>query len=110
MAEVPLRHPAPAAAGAVPRADARADRHLQVFDQVYLLGGGNPAKTTLTPAYLSYRTGFNDFNYGNGAAIAFMLFIIITALTLLQRYVLRDKDAIAEKRGRRAQLRGAGAR
>lgn len=82
----------------------------QVFDQVYLLGGGNPAKTTLTPAYLSYRAGFNDFNYGNGAAIAFMLFVIITVLTLLQRYVLRDKDAIAEKRAKRAQTRKAVAR
>jgi multiple sugar transport system permease protein len=69
----------------------------QVFDQVYLLGGGNPAKTTLTPAFLSYKTGFRDFDYGNGAAIAFMLFLIIIAMTLLQRYVLRDKDAIAEK-------------
>ena len=65
----------------------------QVFDQVYLLGGGNPAKTTLTPAFLSYKTGFRDFNYGNGAAIAFMLFLIIIAMTLLQRFVLRDRDA-----------------
>ena len=82
----------------------------QVFDQVYLLGGGNPAKTTLTPAYLSYRVGFNDFNYGNGAAIAFLLFVIITVLTLLQRFVLRDKDAIADARAKRTQLRGARAR
>jgi len=79
----------------------------QVFDQVYLLGGGSPAKTTLTPAFLSYKTGFRDFNYGNGAAIAFMLFIIITAMTLLQRFVLRDKDAIADARAIRVQQRGA---
>ena len=82
----------------------------QVFDQVYLLGGGNPAKTTLTPAFLSYKTGFRDFDYGNGAAIAFMLFLIIIAMTLLQRYVLRDKDAIAEKRARTAQTRTTAAR
>ena len=82
----------------------------QVFDQVYLLGGGNPAKTTLTPAFLSYKTGFRDFDYGNGAAIAFMLFLIIIAMTLLQRYVLRDKDAIAERRARRAQTRTTAAR
>ena len=39
-----------------------------------------------------------------------MLFVIITVLTLLQRYVLRDKDAIAEKRAKRAQTRKAVAR
>ncbi len=75
----------------------------QVFDQVYLLGGGNPAKTTLTPAYLSYTTGFGDFNYGNGAAIAFMLFIIILVMTGIQRFVLRDKDALAEQKSVKAQ-------
>lgn len=83
----------------------------QVFDQVYLLGGGQPAKTTLTPAYLSYTAGFRDFNYGNGAAIAFMLFIIILAMTGIQRFVLRDKDAVTERRATARQLaagRGSG--
>lgn len=79
----------------------------QVFDQVYLLGGGNPAKTTLTPAYLSYTSGFRDFNYGNGAAIAFMLFLIILAMTGIQRYVLRDKDAVAERRSKVAKTAAA---
>lgn len=85
----------------------------QVFDQVYLLGGGNPAKTTLTPAYLSYTSGFRDFNYGNGAAIAFMLFLIILVMTGIQRFVLRDKDAARERRATARQVAasrsGAGA-
>ena len=38
----------------------------QVFDQIYVMSQGNPAKTTLTPAYLSYRTAFRDFDYGLG--------------------------------------------
>ena len=64
----------------------------QVFDQVYVMSQGNPAKTTLTPAFLSYRTAFYGFNYGSGAAISFILFLIIVVLTLLQRYVMRDRD------------------
>jgi multiple sugar transport system permease protein len=36
----------------------------QVFDQIYVMSQGDPAKTTLTPAYLSYRTAFRDFAYG----------------------------------------------
>jgi multiple sugar transport system permease protein len=63
----------------------------QVFDQIYVMSQGNPAKTTLTPAYLSYRTAFRDFDYGSGAAISFVLFLIIVVLTLLQRYLMRER-------------------
>ena len=64
----------------------------QVFDQIYVMSQGNPAKTTLTPAYLSYRTAFHDFNFGSGAAISFVLFLIIIVMTLVQTYVMRDRD------------------
>jgi multiple sugar transport system permease protein len=65
----------------------------QVFDQVYVMSQGNPAKTTLTPAYLSYRTAFKDFDYGSGAAVSFVLFLIIIAMTLLQRRLMRERRA-----------------
>ena len=32
----------------------------QVFDQMYVMTQGGPAKTTLTPAYLSYTAAFNQ--------------------------------------------------
>jgi len=70
----------------------------QVFDQIYVMSQGNPAKTTLSPAYLSYRTAFHEFNYGSGAAISFILFLIIIVLTLLQRYVMRDRDRTPGRR------------
>ncbi len=63
----------------------------QVFDQIYTGTQGGPAKTTLTPAYLSFNTAFNDQNWGQGAAIAFILFGIIVAFTLLQRAALRER-------------------
>jgi len=61
----------------------------QVFDQIYAGTQGGPAKTTITPAYLSYTTSFVDQRWGQGAAIAFILFAIIVVLTLVQRAVLR---------------------
>lgn len=70
----------------------------QVFDQVYVMSQGNPAKTTLTPAYLSYRTAFRDFNYGSGAAISFNLFTIIIIMTLFQRWLMRDRDEVRRPR------------
>jgi multiple sugar transport system permease protein len=76
----------------------------QVFDQIYLTGGGKPGKTTLTPAFLAYSTSFKDLHWGQGAAISFILFAIIVAFTLLQRFVLRDRDLgrSGERRARRA--------
>ncbi|MFP4148033.1 MAG: carbohydrate ABC transporter permease [Nitriliruptoraceae bacterium] len=64
----------------------------QVFDQIYVISGGGPQKTTLTPAYLVYRDGFDGSAMGRAAAISFLLFILIIAFTLLQRRVLRTDD------------------
>lgn len=61
----------------------------QVFDQIYTGTQGGPAKSSLTPAYLSYESAFTDQQWGQGAAIAFVLFAIIVVLTLLQRAALR---------------------
>ncbi|MEV4542546.1 carbohydrate ABC transporter permease [Micromonospora echinaurantiaca] len=71
----------------------------QVFDQVYVMSQGEPAKTTLTPAYLSYTTAFRDFDYGSGAAISFVLFLIIIVLTLIQRRAMADRDPVGRRRG-----------
>jgi multiple sugar transport system permease protein len=57
----------------------------QVFDQIYTGTQGGPAKTTLTPAYLSFNSAFNNQEWPRGAAIAFILFAIIVVLTVLQR-------------------------
>lgn len=64
----------------------------QVFDQIYVMGGGNPNGTTLTPAFLSYQQSFTNFHYGSGAAMAFVVFLIIVVLTWAQRRALSDKD------------------
>lgn len=70
----------------------------QVFDQIYTGTQGGPAKTTLTPAYLSFNSAFNNQRWGEGAAIAFILFGIIVVLTLLQRYALRERDVPKRRR------------
>lgn len=75
----------------------------QVFDSVFLITSGNPAGTTLTPAFLAYQTSFNDQLWGQGAAIAFLLFGVIIVFTLVQRWVLRDRDV--ERLGRGKVLR-----
>lgn len=71
----------------------------QVFDQIYTGTKGAPAKTTLTPAYLSYQTAFNNQQWGQGAAIAFILFAIIVFFTLIQRWVLAERE-VSKRRAR----------
>ncbi|WP_223848890.1 MULTISPECIES: carbohydrate ABC transporter permease [Microbacterium] len=80
----------------------------QVFDQIYTGTQGGPAKTTVTPAYLSYTSAFQNQDWGVGAAIAFILFLIIIAFTLLQRWVLRDRP-VSKRRIRAYQSRAASA-
>ncbi|MGG7464538.1 carbohydrate ABC transporter permease [Plantibacter sp. YIM 135347] len=69
----------------------------QVFDQIYTGTQGAPGKTTLTPAYLSYTSAFNNQAWGQGAAIAFILFVIIVLFTILQRWILRER-AVSKRR------------
>jgi multiple sugar transport system permease protein len=71
----------------------------QIFDQIYTGTQGGPAKTTTVPAYLSYTSAFQDQNWGQAAAIGFILFVIIIAFTILQRFVLRDR-AVSKRRMR----------
>lgn len=70
----------------------------QVFDMIYTGTQGGPSKTTLTPAYLSYETAFISQNWGRGAAISFILFVIIVTMTVLQRLILGQSDASAPTR------------
>ncbi|MFB4353678.1 sugar ABC transporter permease [Microbacterium sp. LWO14-1.2] len=79
----------------------------QVFDQIYTGTRGAPSKTTLTPAYQSYKTAFTDQEWGQGAAIAFILFVIIVVFTLLQRWVLRDRP-VSRRRIRAYEITSKG--
>ncbi len=70
----------------------------QVFDQIFVGTQGGPAKTTITPAYLSYTSSFLNNRWGQGAAIAFILFFIIVVLTIIQRWVLRERTRIPTRK------------
>ncbi len=63
---------------------------LQVFDQIFVISSGGPAKTTLTIAYIVYQNGFNNSQMGLAAATALVLFGIIFVFTLVQRRITSD--------------------
>lgn len=61
---------------------------LQVFDQIYIMTSGGPLKSTTTINYLIYTNAFRDFRMGYACALAVILFVIIFALTIIQkRYI-----------------------
>jgi multiple sugar transport system permease protein len=56
---------------------------LQVFSQAYIMTDGGPNNATLFYSYYLYREAFESLNMGSASAIAWVLFVIILALTLL---------------------------
>ena len=58
--------------------------YLQLFAEPYVMTQGGPANATLSLVMLMYQEGFRWWNMGFAAALAFVLFAIILAGTLLQ--------------------------
>ncbi len=56
---------------------------LQVFTQAYVMTQGGPLRSTNFYAMYIYTTAFRDLRMGYACAMAWALFIIIVALTLL---------------------------
>ena len=58
--------------------------YLQLFAEPYVMTQGGPADGTLSIVLLMYEEGFRWWNLGFAAAVAFVLFAIILAVTGLQ--------------------------
>ena len=63
---------------------------FQVFDLIYLMTQGGPFDSTNVLVYAIYKNAFEYFNAGKASAIAYVLFVIILILTLIQ-WNLRKK-------------------
>ena len=61
---------------------------LQEFDRVYVMGGGDggtgPLDSLLVPVLYLFNNAFRYFKMGYASAIAWVIFIIILCLTLVQ--------------------------
>ena len=67
---------------------------LQVFDAAYVMTAGGPYYATSTLVYYTYTRAFDQYQMGYAAAVATVLFLIILAVTLVQRRVLRGDDSV----------------
>jgi multiple sugar transport system permease protein len=68
--------------------------HFQIFAEPYVMTQGGPAQRTITVLYFMYDEGFKWWNLGSASAVAFVLFAIMFAVTLLQLRVARRTEAM----------------
>ena len=68
--------------------------HFQLFAEPYVMTQGGPAQRTVTVLYFMYEEGFKWWSLGSASAVAFVLFLIMFALTLLQLRVARHREAL----------------
>lgn len=57
---------------------------FQVFDQMFLLTQGGPAKRTYTLAIHIYQTAFKRFELGRASTIALIMFVVIVGISAVQ--------------------------
>jgi ABC-type sugar transport system permease subunit len=65
---------------------------LQVFDQVYVMTGGGPLFHTETLVTYMYELGFQQYRSGYAAAVAWVLFILIMLVSVVQLRIFRYRD------------------
>lgn len=56
------------------------------FDAIYIMTGGGPAGASTTLTYYIWQNGFQWFKMGYAAALAWMLFLLVLCVTLLNWY------------------------
>ncbi|AXI83198.1 sugar ABC transporter permease [Xylella taiwanensis] len=68
--------------------------YFQLFAEPYVMTRGDPLQSTVSVLYFMFEEGFKWWNLGRASAVAFLLFLIILAVTTLMLCVGRRKDLI----------------
>ncbi|MGB7159279.1 MAG: extracellular solute-binding protein [Tepidisphaeraceae bacterium] len=60
---------------------------MQIFGESYIMTEGGPADSTLFYAYYLFKNAFQYFRMGYASALAWILFLVVLALTLAQLWL-----------------------
>jgi multiple sugar transport system permease protein len=63
---------------------------MRIFSQVYVMTNGGPAGGSLSVIYYVYQMGVVQFLLGLASAVSTLLFLAILAVTVIQRFILRE--------------------
>lgn len=65
---------------------------FQVFDITMVMTKGGPGYSTMSPVLLVYNYAFMEHRMGYASAIACLLAIVILAVTIIQKLVIKEED------------------
>ena len=65
---------------------------LSLFAQINVMTDGGPLNSTTTMVYQAVRTGYRQQETAYASAISLIFFALVLAVSLVQRYLTRDKD------------------
>jgi multiple sugar transport system permease protein len=65
---------------------------FQAFDQIYVMTGGGPLRSTETIVYRVYIDGFQNFRQGFASALSFILMAITMVIGLIQLRISRKQE------------------
>ena len=63
---------------------------FKVFDQIYIMTQGGPGRATSVLVYYIYVQAFVNQNFGYASAMAFVLFLVLLGITIMQ-FRLQEK-------------------
>jgi multiple sugar transport system permease protein/N,N'-diacetylchitobiose transport system permease protein len=66
---------------------------FKVFDIIWIMTGGGPASATQTVAIYAYRTAYQGYDFGQGAALGYLIAIAIMLLAAVYLRLLRRTGA-----------------
>jgi len=65
---------------------------FSLFTQVQVMTQGGPLDSTSTLVFMAVRAGYQQQQTGYASAISLIFFVLVLAVSLVQRYLTRDKD------------------
>jgi multiple sugar transport system permease protein len=66
--------------------------YLQIMEEPFVMTQGGPLNRTLSVSIYMYQQGFNFFHLGYASAIAYTMFVVIAAITVVQFRLLRSES------------------
>ncbi|MGS1078880.1 carbohydrate ABC transporter permease [Pseudoxanthomonas beigongshangi] len=68
--------------------------YFQLFAEPYVMTRGDPLQSTVSVLYFMFEEGFKWWRLGRASAVAFLLFLIILAVTTVMLRLGRRKDLV----------------
>lgn len=65
---------------------------FSLFTQVSVMTQGGPLDSTTSVVFMAVRTGYEQQSTGYAAAVSLVFFAIVLTISLVQRFLTRDKD------------------